>query len=139
MFATVTIAVVSFGGRRRHLALLRVAVLAADERCARRLELLGAQRRLLVRARRDEAGEQEEDAEGRRLAVKRVGSPSSLARRRGPAGRGLLRGSPRPSSTGSGACLSQIRMLMRTVVILHTLPMTVNEVAETAARQRKAK
>ena len=35
--------------------------------------------------------------------------------------------------------MSQIRMLMRTVVILHTLPMTVNEVAETAARQRKAK
>ena len=79
MFATVTIAVVSFGGRRRHLALLRVAVLAADERCARRLELLGAQRRLLVRARRDEAGEQEEDAEGRRLTVKTVARPSSLA------------------------------------------------------------
>ena len=37
------------------------------------------------------------------------------------------------------ACLSQIEMLMSTVTILHTLPMTVNDVAETAARQRKAK
>ena len=35
--------------------------------------------------------------------------------------------------------MSQIRMLMRTVVILHTLPMTVKLVADTAARQRKAK
>ena len=32
-----------------------------------------------------------------------------------------------------------MNMLMRTVVILHTLPMTVKEVAETAERQRKAK
>ena len=29
------------------------------------------------------------------------------------------------------ACLSQIEMLMSTVTILHTLPMTVNDVAET--------
>lgn len=37
------------------------------------------------------------------------------------------------------ACLSHMRMLMSTVRILQTLPMTVKEVAETEARQRKAK
>ena len=35
--------------------------------------------------------------------------------------------------------MSQMEILMSTVRILHTLPMTVNEVAETAARHRKAK
>ena len=42
--------------------------------------------------------------------------------------------------TPSGdACLSQIEMLIKTVRILQTLPTTVKDVAETAARQRKAK